>query len=117
MVEVDIRWSADDNVRRAKQDFPPAAKLVKYHVSSEARLVELMSGSAAHNNSILIAQYVSFQASLATFDNVFKRETEITGYAAVKLYIQCINYPDVDLFVALQKINVDGKEIKFSNLI
>lgn len=103
----------------AEQNFPPAAKLVKYQVSSEGRLVESTSGSAAHKNSVLTVQYVLFQEhlaeSLATFDYVFDRETEITRYAAVKLYIQCINYPDVDLFVPLQKINLDGKEVKFFN--
>jgi hypothetical protein len=55
MVELDIRRSADDNGRRAEQDLPPTAKLVKYQVSSEARLVESTSGSAAHNNSVLTA--------------------------------------------------------------
>jgi predicted acyl esterase len=120
MVELDIRRSAKDSVRRAERDFPPASTLTKYRLSGGGKLIESTSiTSTDHQGPDAMARYVSFQShlpeSVATFDYVFDKETEITGYAAVKLYIQCINYPDVDLFVALQKIDLDGKEVKFFN--
>jgi predicted acyl esterase len=47
------------------------------------------------------------------FDFKIEKQTEITGYAAAKLYIQAMNYPDTDLYLALQKIDSSGNEVKF----
>lgn len=91
MVELDICRSAKDNICQAEQDFPPAATLTKYWVSSRGKLIELTSTSTGHQGPDATVRYVSFQShlpeSVATFDYVFDNEIEVTGYAAVKLYI------------------------------
>jgi len=44
---------------------------------------------------------------------VFREATEITGCSSVELFVQALQYPDVDLFVAMQKLDNDGQEVKF----
>jgi uncharacterized protein len=63
------------------------------------------------------AAFATFKAhqpdSTLRFDYTFERETEVTGHASLTLHVQCMEFPDVDLFVALQKLDAGGKEIKF----
>jgi predicted acyl esterase len=60
---------------------------------------------------------MSYQAhhvnSNLTFQYVFPVQTEITGHSSVKLWIQAMSYPDADLYLALQKLDTSGKEVKF----
>ncbi|CAI6091283.1 unnamed protein product, partial [Clonostachys chloroleuca] len=61
--------------------------------------------------------YVSFisheKSSKVTFDYTFTERTEIVGNSSVRLFVQALQFPDVDLFVALQKINKTREEVKF----
>lgn len=72
---------------------------------------------ADHSSSQSEPAFDTFQAhqqdSSAIFNYTFDKRTEITGHASVKLFIQCTHFPDVDLFVALQKVGADGQEVKF----
>lgn len=47
------------------------------------------------------------------FDYVFTERTEISGFSSVKLYVQAMHFPDVDLFVALQKLDNQSREVRF----
>lgn len=49
----------------------------------------------------------------ATFEYVFAEDTEITGHAKLKLWVSAEGADDMDLFVALQKIDRDGKVVNF----
>ncbi|CAK7214045.1 hypothetical protein SEUCBS140593_002046 [Sporothrix eucalyptigena] len=110
-VEFDVRTSATQAIRRLEQDFPPAAQLNKFRLAPNGKLVEQ---SAADS---FPAQYVSFTAhkpgSAAVFDIAFGQAVEITGYSSVKLFVQALAFPDVDLYVALQRIDKHGKVVKF----
>jgi predicted acyl esterase len=50
----------------------------------------------------------------ATFDIRFDADTEITGHAKLKLWIEADGANDMDLFVALQKLDADGNEVPFT---
>ncbi len=110
-VEFDVRRTANDKSRRQEDKFPPPSKITTFSISSDTVL------SAEFTKPTSAAAYVSYKAhksdSLVSFDYKFTSRTEITGYSAAELYIQAINYPDADLFLALQKIDADGEEVKF----
>lgn len=106
-VQYDVRTAASNSIRHFADDFPPQAPLTRLYLTP-GQLQQ-------HINTD--RQFASFEAhqpdSAVEFDHKFEKRTEITGYASVKLYIQALRYPDVDLYVALQKINKEGSEVKF----
>jgi predicted acyl esterase len=48
------------------------------------------------------------------FDHRFAEATEITGHASVKLWVEADGSDDMDLFVALQKIDAAGEPVGFT---
>ncbi|KPM41469.1 hypothetical protein AK830_g5099 [Neonectria ditissima] len=112
-VEIDVRTSADQSLRRSEPDFPPRAQHTKYELGADGKL----NPSSMSSTSNQEPSYVTFLAHKAdsevAFDVVLDRSTEISGYSSVKLFIQALQFPDVDLFVALQKLDKDGREVKF----
>ncbi|KAL2674346.1 hypothetical protein Neosp_012797 [[Neocosmospora] mangrovei] len=111
-VEMAVRTSATESSRRLETDFPPKAQITKYRLSTDSKLT-LDEGCASNS----LEQSVSFIAhksnSTAFFDFKIDRRLEITGYSSVKLFIQALFFPDVDLFVALQRIDKVGQVTKF----
>ena len=110
-MEFDVRRTADERSRCQEVNFPPVSTITAFSISDKTTL------SMEPAKSTLEAAYVSYKAhkfdSRVAFDYTFASRTEITGYAAAELYIQAINFPDADLYLALQKIGTDGKEVKF----
>lgn len=50
----------------------------------------------------------------ASFDFRFDEETEITGHASLRLWVEAEGSDDADLFVALQKLDAKGGEAGFT---
>jgi predicted acyl esterase len=50
----------------------------------------------------------------STFDIRFDEETEITGHASLRLWVEAEGSDDADLFVALQKLDAKGEEVGFT---
>lgn len=110
-VQLDVRTSADVSVRKDWTNFPPPAKLSNFYLASEGKLLT-KPGSDEAECTTFKAHHAD---STLTFDHTFDKETEITGHASLTLHVQCMEFPDIDLFVALQKLDTDGKEVKFWN--
>ncbi|RMJ18904.1 hypothetical protein CDV36_001416 [Fusarium kuroshium] len=113
-VEMAVRTSATESSRRLDSDFPPKAELTKYRLSADGKLV-INDGSISSGPSQSVSFIAHKSDSVAIFDLKINRRIEITGYSSVKLFIQALGFPDVDLFVALQRIDKDGQVIKFYN--
>lgn len=47
------------------------------------------------------------------FDHTFAQDTEITGYSKLRLWVSAQGSDDMDLFVALQKLDADGNKVDF----
>jgi predicted acyl esterase len=47
----------------------------------------------------------------ATYDHRFEEETELTGHIKLKLWVEAEGADDMDLFVALQKLDANGAEV------
>ena len=50
----------------------------------------------------------------AVFDHRFEQATELTGHASLRLWVEADGSDDMDLFVALQKLDRDGREVGFT---
>jgi uncharacterized protein len=55
----------------------------------------------------------SDKSQRAEFAATFDEPTELTGYMKLKLWVQAAGSDDLDLFVALEKIDRSGKVVKF----
>jgi predicted acyl esterase len=51
---------------------------------------------------------------VARFDMTFEVATEITGHASLRLWVEAEGSDDMDLFVALQKLDAQGREVGFT---
>ncbi len=47
----------------------------------------------------------------AVFDHVFRHRTELTGHAKLHLWVEAEGADDMDLFVALEKLDADGRRV------
>jgi len=59
------------------------------------------------------ARYPASDGSIC-FDHLFVEATEISGYASLKLWVEADGSDDMDLFVALQKIDAAGEPVGFT---
>ena len=50
----------------------------------------------------------------ATFDITFDEETELTGYMKLHLWVEADGNDDMDLFVAIQKLDAKGKWLPYN---
>jgi predicted acyl esterase len=50
----------------------------------------------------------------AHFDITFDQPCEITGHAALRLWVEAEGSDDADLFIALQKLDAQGQEVGFT---
>jgi uncharacterized protein len=53
------------------------------------------------------------ESGTATFDCTFDADTELTGHAKLRLWVEADGSDDMDLFVALQKLGTDGNPVTF----
>lgn len=49
----------------------------------------------------------------AIFDHQFGSDTELTGHMKLRLWVECAGADDMDLFVAIQKLDRDGVRVPF----
>ena len=47
--------------------------------------------------------------AVVTFDHVFREDTEITGYMKLRLWVECRGHDNMDLFVWIKKLNLQGE--------
>jgi len=59
--------------------------------------------------------YVRYDAlnGRAVFEYTFNEKTEVTGYMKLRLYVEAIDNNDMDLFVAIDKIDRNGERVPF----
>ena len=46
-----------------------------------------------------------------TFDYTFRKDTEITGYMKLRMYVEARGHDDMDLFVNIKKLSTKGEEL------
>lgn len=98
--------SGEDQVDRIESEWPLAR--------TEFRKLHLDDGSTLRNNSRPAATQLSYDVDgqgQAEFTYVFNRETELTGYMKLRLWVEARGSDDMELAVSVEKLNASGKPI------
>jgi putative CocE/NonD family hydrolase len=107
-VRLETRETLNKYTVRHVTDFPvPGTKYGRLYLdATDNQLKPVKSGQQAK---------VSYDSSngKAVFDYTFRRDTEITGYMGLKLWVCPEEAEDMDLFVTLRKFDHNGKEVFF----
>lgn len=97
-------YDFDYRIRRPEEDFPiPRTEYRKYYLDA--------SRHSMGNELPASCSQVSYDAKKGrtTFDIKFDEDTELTGYMKLHLWVEAEGNDDMDLFVAIQKLDKDGK--------
>ncbi len=93
----------DYQLRRPENEFPLArTQYQKLYV--DAAGVRLSPDPVAKESSV----HYDATEGLATFDMKFDEDTELTGYMKLRLWVEADGADDMDLFVAIQKLDEKG---------
>jgi uncharacterized protein len=96
-------YDFDYQIGRAENEFPLAR-------TEYRRLYLDAAGARMSYGPLLTEAKVHYDANVgkATFDVAFDEETELTGYMKLRLWVEAEGNDDMDLFVAVQKLDEKG---------
>ncbi|BAK65609.1 putative hydrolase [Sphingobium sp. SYK-6] len=107
-VRIEVREAARVAQERAEQEWPLA------RTDYQSLWLDAASGTLSAT-PLPGAASVSYdpldEAGEARFDMRFERDTEITGYMKLKLWVEAQGADDMDLFVAIQKLDAAGEPV------
>jgi uncharacterized protein len=109
-VLIEVRERANVGEFRAEREYPIARTEFRklYLHAGEQALLDAPAATPAE------ARYAPLSGDgRAVFDHVFAEDTEITGHAKLRLWIEAVDSNDMDLFVALQKLDRTGEYVGF----
>ncbi|MEO6388066.1 MAG: CocE/NonD family hydrolase [Croceibacterium sp.] len=99
----DSRWRAEDEWPLARTDYRPL------YLNAETGSLD----DAPRATEAAVRYESVDEMGEAIFDYTFAAETELTGYMKLKLWIEAEQGDDMDLFVALQKVDAQGATVGF----
>lgn len=109
-VRIEVRDAFCSGEWRDEREWPPA----RTHYET---LYLDVAGKAARETLPPVEASISYDAQdreiRARFAHIFETDTEVTGYAKLKLWISVEGSDDADLFVAVQKLDRDGEVLNF----
>jgi predicted acyl esterase len=107
-VRIEVRDGHGVAEERAESEWPLAR-------TDYRRLhLDATRGSLAQNPPPAAEARYPAREGRATFDWRFAEDAEITGHASLRLWVEAEGSDDMDLFVALQKLDPDGKPVGFT---
>src|SRR5262249_49066815 len=109
-VLIEVRERANVGEKRAEKEWPLAR--------TQYRKLYLDASKAALSDApVTAASEVRYDPTstegLAAFDYSFAADTEITGHMSLHLNVEAVGADDMDLFVAIQKIDSAGALVGF----
>jgi len=110
-LEVMDAYEYDYQINRPEKEFPLARTQYKKLYVDAAK-------GALSFEPVAKASKVSYEGATGstTFDIKFKEETEITGYLKLRLWVEADGHDDMDLFIAIQKLDQVGNWLPVSVL-
>ena len=109
-VDVEIRERAHQAHRRASTDWPlPEVVYQRFHLAAHSGTLEpapVARQSACNYDSLA-------EEGAAIFDLRLAAPTDIVGHLWLKLFVSSDEGDDLDLFVALEKLDIDGHAVGF----
>ena len=109
-VRIEVRERAGVGRWRDEQEWP-LARTVYTPFYLDARDASLKPASVEAAGEV---SYNSVDGGAAHFDLGFDEDTELTGHAKLRLWVEPDEADDMDLFVAIQKLDADGHLIPFA---
>lgn len=107
-VALEIRERYYQGELRHESEWPPArTEYTSFYL--DAATGSLSDKPLEHEAS---TRYDATSGSVA-FTYTFAADTEVTGYAKLRLWVSAEGSDDMDLFVALQKLDVKGEKVNF----
>lgn len=111
-VRIEARENAEKYSVRFEEDFPiPGTKYEKLYLDATDNGLKFNKIKEQGK-----ASYVSGSGK-AIFDHTFEQDTELTGYMNLKLWVSPEEAEDMDLFVTLRKLDLNGNEIFFDSWV
>ncbi len=107
-VQIEVRESARVHPLRAEQEWPLARTRYEPLWLDTARG---RMGPAPVEEATSVAYDPLDEAGEARFDHRFTVDTELTGYMKLRLWVEAQGADDMDLFVALQKLDSAGDPV------
>lgn len=109
-VMIEVRERANVGEFRAENEWPLARTQYRklYLDAAGGKLSNVpasVPGKVAYDSQSLEGR--------ATFDYTFQEDTELTGHMSLRLWVEACGADDMDLFVAIQKFDRDGKYVPF----
>jgi uncharacterized protein len=110
-VLIEVRESAHGSSKRPESEWPlERTSYVSLHLDAANKsLVREPPAAEAQ-----VAYDPREPAGEAVFDHCFEENTELTGYMKLKLWVEAVESEDMDLFVAVQKLDTRGKPVGFN---
>lgn len=105
-VRIDVMdaYDFDFQLRRAEEDWPiPRTQYTKLYLDAKTRSLQ------PELSAIETKCHYDAKLGKASFDMTFTEETEITGHMVLRLWVEAEGSDDMDLFVAVQKLDEKGK--------
>jgi len=114
-VQIQVRTETNQGPIRAEQEWPLAR--TRYRTlwldAADGSLADDPPVGQAEKRYDPLADPDS-PGGRAQFDIRFDKATELTGHSKLRLWVEAEGADDMDLFVALQKLDKDGKEVPFT---
>lgn len=106
-VRIEVREHAGSATERDETAWPlPHARATRLWLDTDGR----MGDNPARPGCV---RYDAVHGR-AHFDHTFATDTELTGHAKLKLWVEAAGADDMDLFVALQKYDARGESVGFN---
>ena len=105
-VRIDVMdaYDFDDQLLRPEEDFPlPRTEYRKLYLDAAKRSLSYTPGTRESN------LHYDGNKGKATFEISFDEETELTGFMKLRLWVEADGNDDMDLFVAIRKLDPTGK--------
>jgi predicted acyl esterase len=107
-VRLEVQETREEYSVRFENEFPLARTQYK-KLYLNARDGSLSPEMAKEGKAV----YNPTEGGGVSFAMTFDKETEITGYMKVKIWVSAKDANDMDLFVAVKKFNAHGNEVQF----
>lgn len=108
-VRLEVRERAGAGTLREEAEWPPA-RTRHEPLFLDLAAQTLVSGPPSAPAAV---EYDTASGRLE-LDHVFTRDTELTGHAKLRLWVEAVDCEDADLFVGLEKLGVDGEPVGFT---
>ncbi|KIX00634.1 uncharacterized protein Z518_09699 [Rhinocladiella mackenziei CBS 650.93] len=100
---------------QVQTDYPiPRTKYTKLFLSQKQTLSHEPDTSSPASD--FIHSYDSTARDMLTYDYKFNEKTTLAGFSKLRIFVSCKEHNDLDIYVMLRKLSVDGELMEQSNV-